>query len=39
MNSKITFIRAKNKSLGEGLHEFWEYRELLYSKFQSSEVQ
>lgn len=30
MNSKVTVIRSQNKSLGESLHEFWEYRELLY---------
>jgi len=30
MDSKVTIIRSQNKSLGEGIHEFWEYRELLY---------
>jgi lipopolysaccharide transport system permease protein len=30
MNHKVTIIRSQNKSLGEGIHEFWEYRELLY---------
>jgi lipopolysaccharide transport system permease protein len=30
MNSKVTIIRPQNKSFGEGIHEFWEYRELLY---------
>lgn len=30
MSSKVTIIRSQNKSLGEGIREFWEYRELLY---------
>jgi hypothetical protein len=30
MSSKVTIIRSQNKSLVEGIHEFWEYRELLY---------
>lgn len=30
MSAKVTVIRSQNKSLGEGIHEFWEYRELLY---------
>ena len=30
MTTKVTVIRSQNKSLGEGIHEFWEYRELLY---------
>ena len=31
MITKVTVIRLQNKSLGEGIQEFWEYRELLYT--------
>jgi lipopolysaccharide transport system permease protein len=31
MSSKITIIRSKNQSLSDGIKEFWEYRELLYT--------
>ena len=31
MIAKVTVIQSQNKSLGEGIQEFWEYRELLYT--------